>query len=516
MSIKSGNAMKTQRLFDRFAVCAFSLFCFMNVSMPIAGTAEATELKDYLKKPKLVLILVIDQFRSDYLSKFQSKFVEAGNSKAPGGFNFLMSQGAYFPTAEYDAMQDMTCPGHATIASGSHPGQTGIILNDWYSRKSGKKVYCTDDSEDTVSPRNLKTTTIGDELKGISKNSKVISIALKDRSAVMLGGHRSDGSYWFDTKEWKWLTSSYYKNSNHAWLNEHKVNPKFPKAKETIETKDGVEMTLDLAQFALTKLELGKSKNTDILAVSLSSHDLLGHMLGPDHDDMEKMTLAEDVLISKFLKALAKHLGSLDEVTIAFTADHGVGPTIEQAKQNNFSAGKVDSKAMKDKLTAHLNESFGDSKGQPWIDSFSSGHVFFNEKLVKEMKISTESLYQTAKNFLKSEPGVANVFSSIDFEKSNLPGSIVGDQIRKSYIPDFSGDLVVLTEPFWIPPDIKATHMTGYSYDRSVPVILYGKQFKKGVYAGAKVVDIAPTLAHVLGTLPPLKNEGKVLSQSLK
>ena len=173
-------------LFILFAL-AFSTFAF------------AAPLKKPLQKPKLVVVLVIDQMRADYLTRFETRF-QKSSAKSPGGFKYLMSEGAYFPIAEYDVLQNITCPGHAMILTGAHPTMNGIILNDWYDKVARKTVYCAADEKDKISPRNLKTSTVGDELKNAGYKSKVIGIALKDRAAVMLGGHRADHALWFDDK----------------------------------------------------------------------------------------------------------------------------------------------------------------------------------------------------------------------------------------------------------------------------------------------------------------------------
>ena len=189
-----------------------------------------------IKKPKLIVVLIIDQFRADYLTRFKERFLPAQNKKgAIGGFNYLISNGAYFPYAQYEILQAMTGPGHASLLTGSYPYQSGIPINDWYDSQSGKNMYCVEDEASPIvglkensdlkkirgmSPKNLIGTTVGDELKNAGYPSKVISIALKDRAAILLGGHRADLALWFDPSSFQWVSSKYYLPEDHlpTWV----------------------------------------------------------------------------------------------------------------------------------------------------------------------------------------------------------------------------------------------------------------------------------------------------------
>jgi hypothetical protein len=187
--------------------------------VPLRGPIK---LESFLSRPKLTLVLVIDQFRADYLTRFASRFLpSSGKNGEVGGFKYLMSKGAYFPQAKYDVLENMTCPGHATILTGSYPYLSGIVLNEWYDRSLGRMIYCVDDgdsplvgsdlkgAESGVSPKNLVGTTVGDELKNSGRPSKIISIALKDRAAILLGGHRADLAVWLSSN-YRWVSSRYY------------------------------------------------------------------------------------------------------------------------------------------------------------------------------------------------------------------------------------------------------------------------------------------------------------------
>lgn len=488
--------------------------------------AKALEYSSYEKKPALVVLLVIDQFRSDYLHKFSSEFIPPGANGEVGGFRYLMQEGAYFPSAEYEVMQCMTCPGHAMIATGSYPTATGISLNDWYDRDLKKNNYCAFDAHYGVSPMSLKTTTFGDELKATYAQSKVFSVALKDRAAIMMGGHRSNLSIWFNNKSLEWETSSYYAKDIPSWLKKWNKDIKTGKKisadpvefKKQIASPLGSEMTLELAAQLIQSENLGKTKNvTDVLTTSLSSHDFAGHMFGPDSPQMHAMTIAEDKAISKFLTQLKKHLGSLQNVVFVLTADHGVAPNVEPLKAANVEAGKLDIMDIYKTVYSHLDKKFGKPKKE-WIIYFNSLNFYFNPEALSDRGITLEDAEREMKISLNDFPGVGYILTGSEIQKGILPLGLLGTQVLHQYNKKTNGDVIVVPKPFYFEKDdVASTHMTGYFYDRSVPLILMGANIKKGVYSTpAKVLDIAPTLAFILKTLAPPTTSGRVLNEIIK
>lgn len=476
--------------------------------------------KSFSKRPKLLVMIVIDQFRSDYLTRFHDEFLPAGSGSSVGGFRFLMENSAYYPYAEYDVLQCITCPGHAAILSGSRPYMNGIASNYWYDTKNNKKIYCADDEEFGMSPRRLRSTTVGDEIKNSDLPSKVISVSLKDRAAIMLGGHRSDASVWMNDKELLWATSTYYnKGILPAWAQAE--NKKLAAIKRTLEMQDtewGVSVNVDLGLAALKAENLGHNKGTDLLAISLSTHDLHGHDVGPNAESMHQLTLAEDKQISRLLRAIYSHMGSFDDVVIAFTADHGVSPTTEYAKSHKFESARIDDKQIHKAVTAALNSKFGMNK-ENWIIHSRDFHYYLNSEFVKAGgKVSAEVAENIARDVMMKHPGVLKVFTKHDYIKGNFPPAELGEKIRRSYIPEQSGDLVLIPRPFHVPEKgAKTTHLTGYSYDRTVPVMIFSPtRVKPGVYVDAKVIDIAPTLSFLTSVLPPSMNEGRVLKEILR
>ena len=470
---------------------------------------------------------MIDQFRADYLTRFQSQFLPATRGEKLGGFNFLMQKGAYFPFAEYDVSQCMTCSGHAIISTGSYPSANGIVANDYYDRVKKKIVYCADDEVNDLSPNQLTTTTFSDELKNSGASSKVIGIALKDRSAIMLGGHRADMALWMNTSNFQWQTSPYYGKKLPSWVDEanKKIAADFDKEKtwngkkyvansKLAMTLDyGVNISLALAEQALKSEKLGtKASATDVLAISLSSHDSLGHSLGPNAHEMEAMTLHEDRKLADFLNALQSHLGSLKDVVVVLTADHGIPPTVEYASAAKIDSGKIDYLELYRKVYDRLDQKFGKS-AKPWFVASKYFHFYLNEEVLREKNLSASNVEAEAKRSLQEVKGVSLVVTKTDLEKGLFPPGEIGLQLQRQYVPQKSGDLIVIPKPFYFEKgDNVVTHITGYSYDRTVPLIMMGKKFKPGVYSQkAKVIDIAPTLAFTLGVIAPATSEGKVL-----
>ena len=516
--------------------------------LPGANSAASQPLKKYLQKPKLIVVVVIDQFRADYLSRFESRFAPAQDKakKTLGGFKFLMENGAYYPLAEYDVLQSMTCPGHAMIMTGSHPNMNGIPVNEWYDRKAQKMQYCAEDPQFEYSPHNLKTTTFTDELKNTGAKSKVITLALKDRSAIMLGGHRADLALWMDYKSFAWRTSTYYAkdlpnwtkilnakvkaigNAEMTWTSSVKptglsedspaiFEKKYlPFSKNGLSQNFGIEVALDAAESAVFGENLGHGSATDVLAISLSNHDMLGHGFGPNSRELEELTVFEDQKLSHFFTILQRHMGgSLKDVAIILTADHGIPPTIEYSTKAKIDSGKLDYLELYKAINQRLDKKFGTPKNKEWIAASRYFHFYLNPATLDEKSLSSKQVEDEVKAALEEQHGVFYVATKSDLKAGIYPPGALGDQLKKQYIADKSGDLILLPRPFYMEKDDNlVTHMTGFSYDKTVPLILFGSAFKSGVYAEpAKVIDLAPTLSFLMGIVPPATSEGRVLSE---
>lgn len=493
------------------------LFFFILLS---SFSATALTYEEYKSRPKLIVVVVIDQFRSDFLRRFENTFIDAKTKGEYGGFNYLMGSGAFFPTAEYDILQSMTCPGHAMIMTGAWPVDNGIVLNEWFDKSQDKKTYCAFDEVHKLSPQKLKATTLGDELKNVDKHSRVYALSLKDRSAIMLGGHRANLALWMDNDEIKWSTSTFYADKLPTWVDEentriaveHKMTKENAKeAKKDFATYLGVKITTDLAIKLLKAEKLGSTDSTDILAISYSTHDMTGHTMGPDSQEIRAITHVEDHQISKLINTISHQLGSLKDVVFVLTGDHGIAPNIETALANKINSGKIDYDVIYKKVNEHLNKKYGNISGN-WIQGHRSLHLYLNNNVLKEKSISLENAEQEVRVALNNFPGVRVVALSEDIKKGIFPLGDVGEQLKKQYLFGISGDVILIPEPFFMEKDDNCvTHITGYSYDRSVPLIISGKGISPGVYSGAKMIDLAPTLSYLLHILPPSNSSGKVL-----
>ncbi len=530
-------------------------------AQPSEGKPKTQALKVVGERPRLVLILVIDQFRADYLTRFQKRFLPAQGKNSIGGFNYLMKNGAYFPFAHYDVLQSMTGPGHAMILTGSYPYNMGIPLNEWYSEKLKRSVYCVEDEKSPlvgiagnqmgISPRNLIGTTVGDELKNSGLKSRVVSIALKDRAAVLLGGHRADLALWFEPKAFQWVSSQFYlkdaplpdwtielnrgiqkKNGEHYHWNpsgaETGLSNAFDSGKfsrdfaigstDSLSGPYGLELTNDAAIASVKTLHLGKGSAPDVLAISYSSHDYMGHMHGPNAREMEEMTVSEDLAISRLLTQISHEVpGGLSNVLIALTADHGMAPIVPYLRQAGIEAGQLDKADLLAVGEKALKSRFGEPPHGKWIAATKSFNFYFDHESIQEKKLNAGDFEGVLKQELLKVPGVALAFSKSDYFMRTLPPGQHERQILKTYRPEQNGDVVIIPKPFYMEAGVPATHMTGYNYDRLVPLILAGRNIKAGRFAtDVDVVDLAPTLSFVLNILPPALSEGRVLAEALR
>ncbi|MBC7371694.1 MAG: alkaline phosphatase family protein, partial [Bdellovibrionaceae bacterium] len=462
-------------------------------------------------RPKLVVLIVIDQFRGDYLSRFGDKFVK-------DGFRGLMNQGAYFPYGEYDILHSMTGPGHATVLSGSYPYQMGIPLNDWYDVTKKKSVYCVEDAEFGRSPRNFVGTTVGDEVKNAGLQGRMVSLALKDRAAILMGGHRADSVMWFDDESKKWTSSKYYLKTNPLPLWTDKMNADPLLAKCDLSTTCGTEITLKAAETTVRELKLGQGKGVDIFSVSFSSHDFAGHKHGANSPQMEVMTLGEDKAIASLRKTIAAVVpGGLKNVTFVLTGDHGVSPSAEYLMNTGIDSGNISEKDLQSSFEDSLTKLCGKPKNGNWINATMEFNFFIDEASADESKCGFAKIQSEIKNYLLKDPRFAQAFTLDEYESRKLPPGQFGRQADKTYYRGRSGHVIGIPKPFYVNSSKNvATHITGYGYDRTVPILFSGHGVKPGLYAEkAEVVDIAPTLSFMIGVLPPALSEGKVLKSAL-
>jgi predicted AlkP superfamily pyrophosphatase or phosphodiesterase len=516
------------------------------------------------ERPKLLVVIVIDQFRADYLTRFRKNFLPSEKSgKILGGFNYLLLKGAYFPFGQNNIAQNMTAPGHATVLTGSYPYQSGIPLNHWYNKEKESIEGPTDDETFPLvginersktkgaSPKNLVATTVGDELKNAGYPSKIISIAIKQPPAVLMGGHRADLALWYDSKSHQWISSQYYlpslklpkwilnlntemstqqgqkivwrpgnKNTGFSGSTDFRHELEVGKS-DLNKSPYGLTITRKAAEHAIKALNLGKGSSTDVLAISFSSHDTVGHTFGPNSREMEEMTYAIDREIGTLLNSIQKSLpDGLKRTVLVLTGDHGVAPTPELALSHQYEAGHIDEKDLDSKISAHLDEKFGKLKKGNWISIAMSFNLYLNSKLIQEKGLKQPVVESEIKSFLKNDQRIAHIVTRTEIENRILPPGIHEKQILHSFYPKRSGDIILIFKPYYIPKALDgapANHITGYSYDRTVPIVISGPGIKPKVYSTrAEVIDIAPTLSFLTGVIPPSLSEGRVLDEILE
>jgi len=501
------------------------------------------------RKPKLVVTIVVDQFRYDYLTRFRSEF--------HGGIARLLDQGAVFVDARYRQYPTVTAVGHSTLLSGATPSVSGIISNEWFDRTAdngaGKAVTSVvDDSTLRVgggpgavgaSPRRLLVSTLGDELKMANKNSKVIGISIKDRSAILPAGHAADAAYWFDADSNHFVTSTWYMQKLPDWVKQ--VNDDRPVYKylganwlplnakpgdrpfctmtagtevrfcEAIEnTPFGNDLVEEFAEKAIVSENLGGHEGTDLLAISFSSNDYVGHLFGPDSPEVHDITIRTDQLLAKLLDFLNSRLGE-GNTLVVFSADHGVSPTPKANNDRKMPGGYLDSADYSKKIAARLSEKFGTGD---WFVYNAYGAFYLNRKTMTEKKLDPAEVRRVAGDFARTLPNIARAFTWDDLLSGQAASDFVGRAAQLGFYGPRSGDLILLPEPYYMFfSGSGTTHATPYGYDTHVPLIFYGAGVPKGIhYEPVAINDVAPTLAAILEVETPSGSSGRILAEILK
>jgi predicted AlkP superfamily pyrophosphatase or phosphodiesterase len=485
-------------------------------------------------KPKLVLTIVVDQFRYDYLTRFRAGY--------NGGLEDLLTKGAVFTNARYIHFPTVTAVGHSTVLSGSLPAVSGIIANEWYDRESKTNVTSVSDPKETLlgatgeasSPHRFLVSTVGDELRTVNTNSKVIGISLKDRSAILPAGHMANGAYWFDNKSGAFVSSTFYFKELPGWVKDFngthpadkyagtewmgkKFAPSGEKLNESLAASPwGNELIEAFTEQAVASEQLGKRGITDILAVSFSSNDYVGHAVGPDDPQVQDMAIRTDLLLRKLFAYLDKQVGMKD-VLVVFTADHGVSPVPEVSKQRKLGAGRIPSASVEKPVEAALEAKFGPG---PWIEKVVDGGTMYylNLALIIEKHLDRAEVDRVAADAARAVPHIFRAYTREQIMNGQTGADISGRAVANGFYPSRCGDVIVIQEPYWLfGGGAGTTHGTPFGYDTHVPVIFMGPGIKPGSYYGNIAVnDIAPTLATLLSVEIPSGAAGRVLSEIFK
>lgn len=521
------------------------------------------------QKPKLVVGIVIDQMRYDYLDRYWNKFGDNGFKKIiKGGFNCKNTHYNYMPT--------YTGPGHASIYAGTTPENHGIIANDWYNKKTQKMIYCAEDTtvktvgstskEGLMSPKNMVSTTITDQLKlNTNFKGKVIGISLKDRGAILPAGHKADAAYWFEgNNTGKWISSSYYFNELPKWVQEvNKQNssntylskpwntllpiaeyiesiadnniyegvfdgektPTFPHNLPALRdsnenysliknTPFGNSITTEMALAAIVGEKLGDDAFTDFLAVSYSSPDYIGHQFGPMSVEVQDNYLRLDQDIAQLLTYLESKF-SKNEVLIFITSDHGAVDVPQFLIDNHIPAGYFDKKRMAADLKAFCLTKWNVAD---LIENISNGNVFLNHESIAKNNLNAAQIEQEIANYLLNFEGVSQTFTATTLKTTVITENIAAN-IQRGFSQSRSGDVIYVLASGWINDGYHTgtTHGSPYHYDTHVPLLWYGYQIPVGETTKKVVIpDIAATLAVLLNINAPSACTGNPIKDLIK
>lgn len=527
---------------------------------------NVTAQKAKSEKPKLVVGIVVDQMRYDYLTRFWDRFSEDGFKKlATEGFNFKNNHFNYIPT--------YTGPGHASVYTGTSPMNHGIIGNGWYDKFNDAEVYCVaDDNVEPIgtmsvagkmSPHRLKSTTFGDQNRLHTQlRGKTIGVALKDRGAILPAGHAANAAYWFHGKdEGKWITSSYYMKELPSWVKNFNRSEKvkfylktwntlydidtytesgidtnkfergfygkdeanFPYELNELsesnmgfdiikETPFGNDLTTDFAMAAIVGEDLGDDDITDVLTVSYSSTDYIGHNFGVNSKEVEDAYLRLDLSLAKLLKFLDDEIGE-DEYTIFLTADHGGVDVPAYLKSVGIPAGYFKDVSFIEDLSKFTEEEF---KEKDLIKNVSNGQVFLNYDAIFDAKINMTVLEDRLAHFILQQEQVDKVYTRTQLEGANFTNGIAAG-IQNGFNQKRSGDIIFVLDPATIIyPETGSTHGSGFMYDTHAPLLFYGKGIKQGsTTSRSEIIDIAPSIAALLGISFPNAATGNPLHMML-
>lgn len=552
--------------------------------------------------PRLLVVVVVDQLSREYLDRFGPYF-------SAGGFRRLLEKGADYPACEHRHSSTLTGPGHASLLTGAYPVHTGIIGNRWYSREQNASVECTQDErypmlneEGTapappgtpgVSPRKLLTSTVGDVLRlETEMRAKVISLAIKDRAAVLLGGWRPNGAYWFDPATCRFTTSSYYRQSLPAWLARfnasrpcspyigqswskllpgvdytrmaaaddlpyerpsYGLGTTFPhRIEELSEEKDpqasgrspsryapvvvspfGNDLLLRLARAAIEGEQLGMDETPDILALGLSSNDYVGHLFGPQSQEVADMTLRTDRQLADLMQYLDRTVGT-GAWTLLLTSDHGIAPIPEHLESLGLlpireDHHRLDVHTARPKLERALSQRFFSADEPPagfpgffeaWDDA-TFPFAYLNRAALPQLPgdLSFRRFETIVAAEIEKLDGVAAVHTSAERKGLACSADIFARRAYRAWDRARGGDLLIRLRPYWLPLSARfaTTHGAPYSYDARVPMLLFGAGIQAGRYLRAvEAIDAASTVASLLHASPPPSDEGRPLVEALR
>jgi arylsulfatase A-like enzyme len=489
--------------------------------------------------PRLVLLVAVDQMRYDYLPRFADAFT--------GGFRRLVREGAVFTNAHLDHYPSVTAVGHSAMLTGAPPSISGIIGNDWYDRSLGRNVTSVEDPATRLlggregpgcSPHRLRVSTVGDELKMAHPRSRVIGISHKDRSAILMAGRMADVALWWDTQTGAFVSSTWYAPELPGWAAE--FNARKPAdawlGREWRALDDGAlldrmpdgpgpayyarlynsafgnELLTSLAESALEGEKLGRRDATDVLALSYSCNDAVGHDKGPHSAEVRDLTVRTDLALDRLLAVIDRQVG-LARTVVIVTADHGVAPVPEEMTAWKMPAGRLPRADLERAAVDALEKAFGPG---PWLEGRAGSALYLNRALTAERGLDLAAVERHAASGAEALAPVLRAYTRSQLLEGRVPPDPWSRRVLLSFDRERSGDVEVLLEPYWMSAAAGTTHGAAYSYDTHIPLMVMGPGIRRGRFDRTVVLnDLAPTLATLLGIETPSGASGRALDEIL-
>jgi predicted AlkP superfamily pyrophosphatase or phosphodiesterase len=521
-------------------------------------------------KPRLAVLVVFDQMRGDYLTRWEKLYGE-------GGFRRLQKEGAWYKNCHYPYAGTLTAPGHASLATGTSPYKHGIIANEWWDRSSGKIVSAIESARHRpvpapadsarvifgVAPVRRQQPSLGDALlEATDGKAKVVSLSIKDRAAILLAALRAL-CFWFSTYTGMFGSSTYYNDTLPGWVNEfnrgkmadrwfeqkwdrlrpdldyarfsgpddnpaegigilqgrtfpHSLKGGSPRLgrgyyQAMTNSPFGSELLLAFAKKAIEAERLGRRDTPDLLCLSFSSNDLVGHCWGPDSQEVMDVTLRSDLIVKELLEFLDAKVGR-GKYVLAISADHGICPIPEVARAQGKEAGRVSPFTL-EKSVFFLDKKFGNGDSPPWVEAVVGGQIYLRLPTLKKLGLKPAVVEKALADWLVQQPGIKAAYTRTQLMAGPIKGDPIGESVRLSFHPERSGDVVVVLQPYHLlsPPvssprlaAYRTTHGSPHPYDTHVPLLIYGPGIRPGPRDElVRPQAVTAILARSLGIRPP-------------
>ncbi|MFD2552596.1 alkaline phosphatase PafA [Bizionia sediminis] len=552
----------------KIAILIFSglLFTGCQAQKTSVNNSDTATLNPHNSNPKLVVGIVVDQMRYDYLTRFYSKYSE-------GGFKRLMRDGFNFKNNHFNYIPTYTGPGHASVFTGTTPKYHGIIANNWYDKETKERVYCagddtyeplgTTDKAGQMSPHRMQTTSFADENRLFTQmKGKTIGIALKDRGAILPAGHTANGAYWFHGEnEGVWISSTFYGTALPQWVSDFnasnttasylrewhtlypietytesgpdlntfeggfkgKSTPTFPydlaalkdanKGYDILKaTPYGNSLTTDFAMAAIAGEALGTDAFTDVLTLSYSSTDYVGHNFGVSSKEIQDTYLRLDLDLERFFNYLDATVGK-GEYTVFLTADHGAVEVPSYLKSVNIPSGYLNNKETREKFNLFMSDTFGASD---LVENISNNQIFLNREKIKALQLNLSHVQELIVNELITYKNIDKVYTATAMSNTSFTTG-VASLLQNGFNQKRSGDILMVPDAAYISYSLTgSTHGSGFNYDTHVPLLFYGKGINSGSSLEKTVIpDIAPTISALLGISFPSGTTGRPLGAAI-